>query len=143
MREFCKWLFATREEPFDISLFNIWHILYIVIIVGCTLALGYYVSRHGEQLRKRTLRALAYALVIIYLGDFFIQPLFSSDYSMNVDKLPFHICTVLCPIVAFVQFNGKFERFREPVALLSIVAPLMYITYPGTAIGSISPSATR
>jgi hypothetical protein len=58
---------------------------------------------------------------------------------MNVDKLPFHICTVLCPVLAFVQFNKRFERFSEPVAFLAMVGPMMYLVYPGGAIGDISP----
>ncbi len=140
MREFCKWLFASREEPFDISVFNIWHILYIIIIVGSTLALGYFLAKRGDNdRRERTLRLLSICLTIVYIADFFIQPLYTSDYSMIVDKLPFHICTLLCPVVAFVQFNSKFEKLREPVTLLAVVAPLMYLTYPGSAIGDISP----
>lgn len=58
---------------------------------------------------------------------------------MNNDKLPFHLCTVLCPIVAFTQFNARFEKIKEPVAILAITGSLMYIVYPGNAIGEISP----
>ena len=58
---------------------------------------------------------------------------------MNVDKLPFHICTLLCPVIAFTQFNKRFACIKEPVAFLSVISPLMYIVYPGSALGTESP----
>ena len=138
MRNFLIWLTSSRTEPFDISFLSFWHIAYMVIIIAATIALGFYLNKKGPETSEKVLRILAYALVIIYVGDFFVQPLFR-DGEMNVDKLPFHICTVLCPVVAFTTFNKKFQKIKEPVALLSIVAPLMYLTYPGSAIGDISP----
>lgn len=138
MRSFLIKLFETREEPFDITLFSFWHIFYVALIIGAIIGVGILLRNKSPEVKGRVLAALSTALVIIYLGDFFIQPLFREG-AMNVDKLPFHICTVLCPVSALVQFNRRFERFREPVAFLAIVGPLMYLTYPGTAIGTVSP----
>lgn len=138
MYKFLTWLFETRKGPLEIAFLNVFHILFLAIIIGSTIALAFYLNKHEDK-KKPTLRLLAYSLVIIYIADFFIQPFMSSDFSMNIDKLPFHICTVLCPVVAFTEFNKKFDRIKEPVAFLSIVAPLMYLVYPGNAIGDISP----
>ena len=138
MYKFCIWLFEEKQEPFEIAFLSFFHILYLVIIVGLTIGLAYYLARHDDK-KKPTLRIIAYALVISYVADFFLQPFVSSDFTMNIDKLPFHICTVLCPVVAFTEFNKKFEKIKEPVAILAIVAPLMYLVYPGNAIGEISP----
>lgn len=138
MHRFLLWLFETRDEPFEISFLSLFHILFLVIIIGLTIALAYYLSKHEDK-KKPTLRLLTYSLTIIYIADFFIQPFLSSDFSMNIDKLPFHICTALCPIVAFTEFNEKFAKIKEPVAFLAIVAPLMYLVYPGSAIGDVSP----
>ena len=138
MYNFMIWLFKKRTEPFEIAFMNFFHILYLTIIVGLAIGLAYYLKAHKEKTRP-TLRALAYAIVILYVSDFFLQPFVSSDFTMNIDKLPFHICTVLCPVVAFTEFNKSFAKFKEPVAILAIVAPLMYLVYPGNAIGEISP----
>lgn len=139
MRNFFLWLFETKEEPFDIPLFGFFHILYALIIFGLTIGLGLYLAKKKDsELNDKVLRTLAAATAIVYVADFFIQPLFRNG-EMNVDKLPFHICTLMCPVLNFVQFNKRFERFRQPVAFLSIVAPLMYICYPGSAIGTESP----
>ena len=138
MYKFCSWLFEKKTEPFEIAFLSFFHILSLAIIIGLTIALAFYLSKHEDK-KRGTLRLIAYSLVIIYVADFFIQPFVSSDFTMNIDKLPFHICTVLCPVVAFTEFNKKFEKIKEPVAVLAIVAPLMYLVYPGNAIGEISP----
>lgn len=149
MFNFMVWLLKKREEPFEIAFLNAFHILYFAIAIGAAIALAYYLKAHPEK-KTAALRILAYSLVISYVADFFVQPFISmeattspnfnyGDFEMNIDKLPFHICTVLCPIVAFTQFNAKFDKFKEPVAFLAIAAPLMYMVYPGNAIGEISP----
>ena len=142
MRDFLLWLFMEREEPFDITLFSFWHIFYALLIIASTIALGVYLSKKDGATQEKYRRALAYSIVFIYIIDFFIQPFFL-DGQMNVDKLPFHICTILSPTIAFVQFNKRFEKIAEPIAVLAIASAIMYITYPGSAIGTESPFCYR
>ena len=138
MRNALKWLLQSRETPFDISFLSFWHILYLIVIIGSTILLGYYLIKNPQK-KKGVIDAIVTALVLVYVLDFFTHPLTRDDFSMNVDKLPFHICTILCPISALTRFNHRFEKFKEPVSFLAIVAPLMYMVYPGSAIGDISP----
>ena len=138
MHNFLIKLLEKKTEPFEIAFLNVFHILFFVIILDFAISLAFHVKKHPEK-SESTLRILAYTLIGIYVADIFLQPFVSSDFTMNIDKLPFHLCTVLCPIAAFVQFNKKFERFAEPVAFLAVAASLMYIVYPGNAIGEISP----
>lgn len=138
MHNFLKWLLQSREGPFEIAFLSFFHILYLAIVIGLTIALAFYLNKNKDKM-KPTLRLMAYSLVILYVTDIFLQPFISSDFTMNIDKLPFHICTVLCPVVAFTEFNLKFDKIKEPVAILATVAPLMYLVYPGNAIGDISP----
>ena len=138
MREFFVNLFETREEPFDVTLYSVWHILYVVIIFAAIIGMAFYLRKKDASTKERVLNFIAYSLVVVYIGDFFIQPLFREG-AMNVDKLPFHICTLLCPVIAFTQFNKRFACIKEPVAFLSVISPLMYIVYPGSALGTESP----
>ena len=120
----------------SITAFSIPHIVYLVLIFGGIALAAYLIKDKDMQAKDKVLRFLAYALVISYVFDFFVHD-FVYD-GMNIDKLPFHLCTVMCPVVAFTQFNKKFEKFREPVSVLAIVGPLMYLTYPAS-IGSGEP----
>ena len=112
MYKFCSWLFEKKDGPLEIAFLSFFHILFLAIIIGLTIALAFYLSKHEDK-KRGTLRLIAYSLVIIYVADFFIQPFVSSDFTMNIDKLPFHICTVLCPVVAFTEFNKKFEKIKD------------------------------
>ncbi len=126
-----------------IESFNVWHILYVLVIIGGAIGMAFLLKNKSMETKEKALRFLAYALVISYVSDFFVHDFVYADFEngeyigaeLNMDKLPFHICTALCPIIAFTQFNKRFERFFEPVAALAIVAPLMYITYPSTGVG--------
>ena len=114
----------------SITAFSLTHIVYLLLIAGAIVGLFLSFRKKGEEKTEKILRILAYALTISYLSDFFVHDFVYGG--LNMDKLPFHICTVLCPIVAFTQFNKRFKKFLEPVAMLSIVAPLMYLCYPAS-----------
>lgn len=97
----------------------------------------------SRKAKTAALHMMAIAVPAVYIADFFLMPLAQSDFTINVDKLPFHICTVMAFFIPFVQFNRHFRRLKTPVVCLSLVASLMYITYPGSAIGDVLPWCYR
>lgn len=132
MRELFFKLFESSHfnTGIQITPFSLAHIAYMVLIFG-GIVLGWICLRKQDAAKKeKALRFLAYALVISYLSDFFVHE-FVYD-GLNTDKLPFHICTVLCPLMAIAQFNRKGAKIAEPVAILSILAPMMYLCYPAS-----------
>lgn len=131
-------LFESSHFNTGISItpFSPAHIVYLVLIFGGIAFAVFRMRSNTEAKNERVLRILAYALTLSYLSDFFMHE-FVYD-GLNVDKLPFHLCTVLCPLIAFTQFNKRCNKFAEPVAMLAIVGPLMYLTYPAN-IGSGEP----
>lgn len=132
-------------SPMEIALFNFWHFFYLVLIIGGCITAGIFMKKASYEKQTKIFGILSIALCALYAFDYFAIPFYNTYtleggsilYTLDVDKLPFHICTVLCPVVAFVQFNKKCAKFREPVAILAIVAPLMYMTYPGAAVGEL------
>ncbi len=122
---------GIKITPFSLS-----HIIWILIIACAITFLVLFVRNRSIETREKVLNYLAIALVISYISDFFMHDFVYGG--LNMDKLPFHLCTVLCPIVVFAQFNKKLERFLEPITALAIVGPLMYITYPAS-VGSGEP----
>lgn len=138
MRELFFKIFATSyfNTGIKITPFSGAHIVYILLIFGGAF-LGWKLLHNQEFTRKdRLLRLLAYALVLSYLSDFFFHEFVYGG--LNTDKLPFHICTVLCPLVAIAQFNHQGHKIQEPVAVLATLAPMMYLCYPAS-VGSGEP----
>ncbi|MBQ3252690.1 MAG: YwaF family protein [Oscillospiraceae bacterium] len=139
MKAFFAWLFSEHNSNLQIGLFDRWHFFYLFIVFGGTLLLS-VLGRKKPALKKKFLPLMAYLTVGLYAIDFFIMPL-SDSYggSISAYKLPFNICTIMAVLVPFVQFNSKFNRIKQPVAVLSIASSLMWMCYPGTALGGQPP----
>ena len=141
MRELFTKLFEMSHFNTGISItaFSIPHFVYLFLIFGGIIAAWFALRNKDALIKEKAVRFLAYALVISYLSDFFVHPFVYTDLNgLNIDKLPFHICTVLCPLTCFAQFNHKGDKIKEPVVLLAVLAPLMYLCYPAS-IGSGEP----
>ena len=137
LKGFFSWLFSENNSSLQIGLFDVWHFFYLFIIFGGTALLGVLVKK--KEQREKVLRLMAYLTVGLYVADFLIMPLSDSYSGISAYKLPFNICTIMAVIVPFVQFNGKFAAICTPVAVLSVASSLMWMCYPGTALGGQPP----
>ncbi len=138
MRELFFKLFAMSHfnTGITITAFSIPHIVYLVLIFGGIFLAWRLLRNQTAEKKEGALRFIAYAVVLSYLSDFFVHEFVYGG--MNMDKLPFHICTVLCPLSAIAQFHHKGHKILEPVAVLSVLAPMMYLCYPAS-IGDGEP----
>ena len=138
MKEFFAWLFSENNSNLHIGLFDGWHFLYLFIIFGGTLALALLGRKFPGQ-KNRLQKLMAYLTIGLYVVDFFIMPLSDSYGGINAYKLPFNICTVMAVLVPFAQFNPRFSCIRQPVVILSVASSLMWMCYPGSALGGEPP----
>lgn len=142
MRDFLINIFQTPENSsIDITLFSVWHILYVALILAATACVVLLFQTKSEGAKKRLFTVLALLPIGLYAADYLIMPL--AYGAIDIDKLPFHFCTLLSILILPVQFGHSFSFWKEPIAVLCIVTPLMYLCYPGTAIGDISPFCYR
>lgn len=133
------------SDFWHIESFNIWHFLYLILMFGSILLTALYLKNKSPETKEKVLRTLAFLLIFSYITDYFVHDFVYANFDeatgeyiragLNMDKLPFHICTSMGVIVTFATFNKRFERFLEPIAALAIAAPLMYIVYPSTGVG--------
>ena len=139
MKEFFAWLFSEHNSQMQIGLFDVWHFFYLFITFGGTFLLSMIGVKKTDQ-KQKLMRMMAYLTVGLYAIDFFIMPL-SDSYGGTISayKLPFNICTIMAVLAPFVQFNPKFARIKQPVVTLSIASSLMWMCYPGTALGGQPP----
>lgn len=143
MRELFLKIFG--EHPYndvtEISMFSWHHILYLVLIIGTVAALTVIFFKKENVEKERLLSIIAVAVLVTYIGDFFIQPFYNGgtmdvNGELILDKFPFHICTVLCPLIFFSRFFKAGKVIKTPVIVLSVLAPLMWLIFPGTALNS-------
>lgn len=116
---------GIKITPFSLS-----HIVYMILIFGGIIAAWLIFRKKDAAAKEKVLRFLTYTLALSYFSDFFVHEFVYGG--LNTDKLPFHICTVLCLFVAYTQFNLKGGWLREPVAVLATIAPMMYLCFPAS-----------
>lgn len=143
MREILLKIFSENNTGLEITLFSIWHILYILIIVTSAICAGAYLVKKSKETQNRVLDVIACLIPMLYVLDFFLMPLARSSHDIDIDKLPFHLCTLMGVLIPFTRFNKKFEKIKTPVTCLGLVGAIMYITYPGSAVGGVSPFCYR
>ena len=139
MKEFVNWLFSQNNSSLKIGLFDGWHFLYLFIIYGGTYALSVLFRNKTASAKEKVVRIFAYLTIGLYVADFFIMPLSDSYNGISVYKLPFNICTIMAVCVPFVQFGKRFASIKTPVVALSITSSLMWMCYPGSALGGQPP----
>lgn len=139
MKEFIRWLFSENNSQLEISLFNVWHFVYLFVIFGGSVLLALLLRNKSEGEKERAVRLFAYLTVGLYVADFLIMPLSDSYSGISTYKLPFNICTIMAVLVPFVQFSPKFAKIKVPVISLSITSSLMWMCYPGSALGGQPP----
>lgn len=139
MKDFFAWLFSENNSQLQIGLFDVWHFLYLFIIFGGTLLLSLLFRKKDEDCKQKVIKIFAYLTFGLYIADFFIMPLSDSYNGISVYKLPFNVCTILAVFVPFVQFNEKFSVIKPVVVTLSITSSLMWMCYPGSALGGQPP----
>ncbi len=139
MKEFFAWLFSQNNSDLQIGLFDRWHFLYLFLVFGGSLLLAVLFRNKPEATKEKLIRLFAYLTIGLYLADFFIMPLSDSYDSISAYKLPFNICTIMAVVVPFVQFNPKWKAIKGPVVTLSMASSIMWMCYPGTALGGQPP----
>ncbi len=139
MQEFVRMLFSQNNSDLAIGLFDAWHILYLTVILGGSILLSLIFKNKSEASQRRLIRLFAYLTIGLYVADFFIMPLSDSYSGISVYKLPFNICTLMAMMVPFVEFNPRLAKIKKAVVTLSVTASLMWMCYPGSALGGQPP----
>ncbi len=132
-------MFSEHNSELQITLFSIWHILYLMIVAGLSIGFTLGFKNKSDRAKNIVTSVFAYLTIGLYIADFFIMPLSDSYNGISLDKLPFHICTIMAVLAPFVQFNPKFKAIKTPVIMLSITSSLMWMTYPGSALNGQPP----
>ena len=132
-------LLRRNNSNLEIDLFNIWHILYLTVIFGGAVLLALVWRNKSGVSQDKFLRMMAYLVIGLYILDFFCMPLSDSYSGIDTDKLPFHFCTLVGVLVPFAQFSPRFASAKKVVAVLAVTSSLMYLCYPGSALGDIPP----
>ena len=140
MYEFLVNLFSD-DKAFSISAFSLWHFIYLFLIIAAAVITTIVLRGKTSAYVEKTLNHISIAILVVYILDFFIMPF--SHGSINIDKLPFHFCTMASILIIFSRYNHRIMKYRPHILTVSLVASIIYIVYPASAFGDASPLSYR
>lgn len=135
-------LLSDKKGNVTFNVLGIWHLIYIIIILGTIISLICIFKNKNEEQKKKIINTSINIAFILYMLDFFLMPF--AYQSIDIEKLPFHICTVTCILCFFSRHNAFFNKFKYEFAVLGLIGNFIYLIYPaGVGWYKIHPLSYR
>lgn len=142
MYEVLHGIFSDQKGGAVFTCFGIWHFLYMAVIFGVILLVVFLLKNKPQEEKHRAISVAIHLAFGLYILDFFLMPLAYGE--IDIEKLPFHMCTAMCILCFLSRHHRFFERFQTQFALLGLISNLIYVIYPaGVGWYQIHPLSYR
>nr|MBQ8251772.1 YwaF family protein [Lachnospiraceae bacterium] len=121
-------LLEDKKGELTFTCFGAWHLCYILALAILLFGVIFYLKSKNESTRQKAIRLSIHCAFAVYIADFFLMPFAYGE--IDVEKLPFHICTAMCVMCFLSRHNSFFEKFRLQFAVLGLISNLVYFIYP-------------
>jgi len=121
-------IFKDKKGGEVFNCFEFWHFFYVFLVIAVIAVAAVIFLKKDGCIRERVLKAFVACAFGLYMADFFLMPFAYGE--IDVDKLPFHSCTMMC-IMCFLSRNWQpLRKYRVHFAMFGGICNLMYIAYP-------------
>lgn len=142
MYEIFSTLLKDHKSTITFNCFGIWHILYMLIIFCSIIAIVLILKNKNQTTKVKTINLVINITFGLYILDFFLMPL--AYGSIDVEKLPFHICTLSCVLCFLSRHNKHLSKFKLTFALIGLIGNIIYVIYPaGVGWYQVAPYSYR
>lgn len=122
--------------------FGIWHILFILLIFGGIITTVMLLKNKSQTTKDKAINLVINLVFGLYILDFFLMPLAYGN--IDIEKLPFHICTASCVLCFLSRHNKLLNKFKLQFALLGLIGNIIYVIYPaGVGWYQVAPYSYR
>ena len=121
-------LLGDHKGGIIFTCFGIWHILYLFLIFGAIIATVLCLRKRSERAKHIAVETAIILAFGLYMADFFLMPF--AYGSINIEKLPFHVCTTMCILNFWSRHNKFLGKFKTQLALLGLMSNFIYVMYP-------------
>lgn len=129
MYEFLRNLLSDKESGIlTFEAFSLCHILFLLIIIISIVIVLTLSKGKSKEIKSKIIDITAISALCLYIADFFLMP-FSYGY-IDIDKLPFHLCTSMGIMCVLARKTIFFARFKTSFTIMGLVGALMYLSYP-------------
>lgn len=121
-------LLSDKKGGAIFTCFGIWHWGYILLVAAMIAAAFLWLKGRDGGTRRKTVDAALSLAFGLYIADFFLMPF--AYGSIDIEKLPFHVCTAMCVACFVSRHNRRLEKYSLHFALLGFLSNLVYLIYP-------------
>ena len=121
-------LLSDRKDGEIFTAFGAWHIGYILLVLLAAVLVLFCTRRQSPAGKEKTARVFIDLAFGLYMAEFFLMPFAYGE--IDIEKLPFHICTAMCVMCFWSAHSRALENWRIHFALLGFVLNLVYLIYP-------------
>ena len=103
-------LLSDKKGDIIFKVLGINHLIYLAIFIIIFISIILVLKIKEEKIKEKVVKISINTAFILYIMDFFLMPF--SYQSIDIEKLPFHICTVTCVLCFLSRHNSFFSKFK-------------------------------
>ena len=108
--------------------FGLWHFFYIALATATFVVIFLLLKNNDKSTKDKVVLTLINISFGLYILDFFLMPFAYGE--IDIEKLPFHICTAMCVACFLSNHIERLKPLRVHFALLGFISNLVYLIYP-------------
>lgn len=128
MYAFLSELLSDNKSGPTFSCFGLWHLIYLFIAITAIVIAVVYLKNKEKRTTQKAGSLLINCAFGLYIADFFLMPFAYGE--IDIEKLPFHVCTAMCVMCFWSRHNAFLGRYKQQFALLGFISNLVYMIYP-------------
>lgn len=121
-------IFGDKSDGKLFTCFGGWHILYITLFLLAFFIVLFCLKNKDSSVKSSVTKTFSDIAFWIMIADFFFMPFAYGE--IDIEKLPFHICTAMCVMCFASHRVGILKKFKIPFAVLGLISNLGYLIYP-------------
>ena len=128
MYEILNDLLSDKKSGEIFRCFGVWHFVYIALAAVAFTLIFLSLKSKDKDAKDKVMITLINISFGLYILDFFLMPFAYGE--IDIEKLPFHICTAMCVVCFLSNHIERLKHLRVHFALLGFISNLVYLIYP-------------
>lgn len=128
MYEILNNLLSDKKGGEIFRCFGVWHFVYIALAAVAFTLIFLSLKSKDKDAKDKVMITLINISFGLYILDFFLMPFAYGE--IDIEKLPFHICTAMCVACFLSNHIERLKPLRVHFALLGFISNLVYLIYP-------------
>ena len=128
MYEILNNLLSDKKGGEIFRCFGVWHLVYITLAAVAFTLIFLSLKSKDKDAKDKVMLTLINISFGLYILDFFLMPFAYGE--IDIEKLPFHICTAMCVACFLSNHIERLKPLRVHFALLGFISNLVYLIYP-------------